>query len=65
MLNVAAIDDDAAMKYVALLSGGKDSCFNLLHCQHNHHQLLAAATLSPHSGKGASTSHKPSSLAQQ
>ncbi|KAG9317438.1 hypothetical protein JVU11DRAFT_1638 [Chiua virens] len=39
------------MKYVALLSGGKDSCFNLLHCQHNHHQLVAAATLSPHSGK--------------
>ncbi|KAG6378702.1 hypothetical protein JVT61DRAFT_12974 [Boletus reticuloceps] len=40
------------MKYVALLSGGKDSCFNLLHCQRNHHQILAAATLSPHSGKG-------------
>ena len=50
------------MKYVALLSGGKDSCFNLLHCQHNHHQLLAAATLSPHSGMGTSTPHKPSSL---
>ncbi|KAF8450552.1 hypothetical protein L210DRAFT_3608875 [Boletus edulis BED1] len=39
------------MKYVALLSGGKDSCFNLLHCQRNHHQLIAAATLSPQSGK--------------
>ncbi|KAI9574698.1 hypothetical protein HD554DRAFT_2166162 [Boletus coccyginus] len=39
------------MKYVALLSGGKDSCFNLLHCQHNHHQLVAAATLSPHAGR--------------
>ncbi|KAF8845824.1 adenine nucleotide alpha hydrolases-like protein [Paxillus ammoniavirescens] len=39
------------MKYVALLSGGKDSCFNLSHCQHNNHHLVAAATLSPHSGK--------------
>ncbi|KIN92985.1 hypothetical protein M404DRAFT_172052 [Pisolithus tinctorius Marx 270] len=39
------------MKYVALLSGGKDSCFNLLHCLKNGHQLVAAATLSPESGK--------------
>ena len=47
------------MKYVALLSGGKDSCFNLLHCRHNNHQLVAAATLSPHPGKGTSIPHKP------
>lgn len=40
-----------SMKYVALLSGGKDSCFNLLHCLKNGHQLVAAATLSPESGK--------------
>ncbi|KIJ70084.1 hypothetical protein HYDPIDRAFT_77552 [Hydnomerulius pinastri MD-312] len=39
------------MKYVALLSGGKDSCFNLLHCKRNGHDIIAAATLSPHSGK--------------
>ncbi|KAG6336691.1 hypothetical protein ID866_2398 [Astraeus odoratus] len=39
------------MKYVALLSGGKDSCFNLLHCKKNGHKLVAAATLSPESGK--------------
>lgn len=39
------------MKYVALLSGGKDSCFNLLHCLKNGHQLVAAASLSPESGK--------------
>ncbi|KAL4076098.1 hypothetical protein J3A83DRAFT_4224936 [Scleroderma citrinum] len=39
------------MKYVALLSGGKDSCFNLLHCKKNGHKLVAAATLSPQSGK--------------
>ncbi|KAG1872757.1 hypothetical protein C8R48DRAFT_695539, partial [Suillus tomentosus] len=37
--------------YVALLSGGKDSCYNLSHCNANGHQLIAAATLSPQSGK--------------
>ncbi len=40
------------MKYVALLSGGKDSCFNLLHCHKNGHELVAAASLGPEPGKG-------------
>lgn len=40
------------MKYVALLSGGKDSCYNLSHCNANGHDLVAAATLAPPSGKG-------------
>ncbi|KAH9853564.1 hypothetical protein C2E23DRAFT_884729 [Lenzites betulinus] len=39
------------MKYVALLSGGKDSCFNLLHCARNGHELVAAASLGPEQGK--------------
>ncbi|KAF9653401.1 hypothetical protein BDM02DRAFT_3135608 [Thelephora ganbajun] len=39
------------MKYVGLLSGGKDSCFNLLHCQRNGHELIAAASLGPPNGK--------------
>ncbi|KAI0081690.1 hypothetical protein K474DRAFT_1130183 [Panus rudis PR-1116 ss-1] len=39
------------MKYVALLSGGKDSCYNLLHCQENGHELVAAASLRPEQGK--------------
>ncbi|KAJ7507949.1 hypothetical protein B0H11DRAFT_1849356 [Mycena galericulata] len=39
------------MKYVALLSGGKDSCYNLLHCERNGHQLGAAASLGPEAGK--------------
>ncbi|OAX44530.1 hypothetical protein K503DRAFT_729194 [Rhizopogon vinicolor AM-OR11-026] len=39
------------MKYVALLSGGKDSCYNLSHCNAHGHHLVAAATLSPQSGK--------------
>lgn len=40
------------MKYVALLSGGKDSCFNLVHCHKNGHELVAAASLGPEPGKG-------------
>ncbi|KAG0709763.1 hypothetical protein DFH29DRAFT_1012164 [Suillus ampliporus] len=39
------------MHYVALLSGGKDSCYNLSHCNAHGHHLIAAATLSPQSGK--------------
>ncbi|TRM67665.1 hypothetical protein BD626DRAFT_479464 [Schizophyllum amplum] len=39
------------MKYVALLSGGKDSCYNLLHCAKNGHALVAAASLGPEPGK--------------
>jgi diphthine-ammonia ligase len=40
------------MKYVALLSGGKDSCYNLLHCRKNGHDLVAAASLGPCPGTG-------------
>lgn len=40
------------MKYVALLSGGKDSCYNIVHCDKNGHQLIAAASLRPEQGKG-------------
>ncbi|KAI0036809.1 hypothetical protein K488DRAFT_40407 [Vararia minispora EC-137] len=39
------------MKYAALLSGGKDSCYNLLHCFKNGHQLIVAASLGPEQGK--------------
>ncbi|KAI0269129.1 hypothetical protein BC834DRAFT_922815 [Gloeopeniophorella convolvens] len=39
------------MKYVALLSGGKDSCFNLLHCHKHGHEMIAAASLCPEQGK--------------
>ena len=40
------------MKTVALLSGGKDSVFNLLHCIVNHHEPVALASLGPGEGKG-------------
>ncbi|KAF9476485.1 hypothetical protein BDN70DRAFT_882307 [Pholiota conissans] len=39
------------MQYLALLSGGKDSCYNLVHCAHNGHELVAAASLGPEPGK--------------
>ncbi|KAH9977937.1 hypothetical protein BGW80DRAFT_1435618 [Lactifluus volemus] len=39
------------MKYIALLSGGKDSCYNLLYCHKNGHKLVAAASLRPDPAK--------------
>ncbi|KAL3237702.1 diphthine--ammonia ligase RNJ42_00689 [Nakaseomyces bracarensis] len=35
------------MKFVALISGGKDSCYNILHCQKQNHELVALANLHP------------------
>lgn len=40
------------MKVVGLLSGGKDSCFNLRHCVKQGHELVALASLRPEGGKG-------------
>lgn len=41
------------MKVVGLLSGGKDSCYNLCHAAKQGHEIVALATLAPPSGKGA------------
>ncbi|WAR59859.1 hypothetical protein PtB15_11B500 [Puccinia triticina] len=38
------------MKVVGLLSGGKDSCYNLCHCVKNGHDIVALATLGPEAG---------------
>jgi uncharacterized protein (TIGR00290 family) len=35
------------MKFVALLSGGKDSCFNIIKCVEKGHDLIAVANLMP------------------
>ena len=43
-------------KVIGLVSGGKDSCFNLLHCLANGHDLVAIATLQPASGIGGTIS---------
>lgn len=37
---------------VGLLSGGKDSCYNLCHCAKLGHNVVALATLAPPQGKG-------------
>ncbi|KAE8230581.1 hypothetical protein CF326_g4416 [Tilletia indica] len=39
------------MKVIGLLSGGKDSCYNLCHCVRQGHELVALATLAPPTGK--------------
>ncbi|XP_003379421.1 conserved hypothetical protein, partial [Trichinella spiralis] len=39
-----------SMKVVALLSGGKDSCFNLMKCVENGHQATCVANLRPPDG---------------
>ena len=41
-------------KVLGLVSGGKDSCFNLLHCVANGHDVVALATLTPEPGTGES-----------
>lgn len=43
------------MKVVALLSGGKDSCFNLLECLANGHEPVAVGGLLPTAGVGPSS----------
>nr|XP_020645057.1 diphthine--ammonia ligase [Pogona vitticeps] len=35
------------MKVVALISGGKDSCYNMMHCVAAGHQIVALANLRP------------------
>jgi diphthine-ammonia ligase len=44
-------------KVIGLVSGGKDSTFNLLHCLVNGHELVALATLTPEAGIGLSLLH--------
>lgn len=40
------------MKVVGLLSGGKDSVYNLLHCIINNHEPVAVASVGPPENKG-------------
>lgn len=39
-------------KVIGLVSGGKDSCFNLMHTVANGHEVIAIATLTPAAGIG-------------
>lgn len=43
------------LNVVGLLSGGKDSCYNLCHCAALGHNIVALATLAPPEGKGKLT----------
>lgn len=42
------------MKVVGLLSGGKDSVYNLVHCAIQGHEPVAVASLGPPQGQGTS-----------
>ncbi|WWD21739.1 hypothetical protein CI109_106226 [Kwoniella shandongensis] len=44
-------------KVIGLVSGGKDSCFNLMHCIANGHEIVALATLTPEPGVDELDSH--------
>ncbi|CAD5123213.1 DgyrCDS11574 [Dimorphilus gyrociliatus] len=35
------------MRVVALISGGKDSCYNMMQCMADHHEIVALANLKP------------------
>ena len=36
------------MDVVALISGGKDSCYNIMHCMNHGHRIVALANIQPH-----------------
>ena len=40
-------DDNQSLNVIALISGGKDSFFSLLHCLANNHRVIALANLYP------------------
>ena len=52
------------MKVVGLLSGGKDSCYNLCHCVAQGHEVVVLASLGPEGGKGAGQPPLPVYLGQ-
>ncbi|WVF69536.1 hypothetical protein IAT40_004314 [Kwoniella sp. CBS 6097] len=52
-------------KVIGLVSGGKDSCFNLMHCIANGHELVALATLTPEPGIDELDSHLYQSVGTQ
>ena len=44
------------MKFVALMSGGKDSCYSVMRCLQHGHVLVALANLHPQAAADASSS---------
>ena len=43
------------MRVVALISGGKDSCYNLMQCVAQGHEIIAIANLRPGEGSSGKT----------
>lgn len=52
------------MKVVALVSGGKDSCYNMMQCVAAGHQIVALANLRPANGEELN-SHMYQSVAHE
>lgn len=48
-----------SMRTVALLSGGKDSCFNMLKCVEAGHEIVALANLRPGTARAWLSSAPP------
>ncbi len=44
--------DKLTMRVVALVSGGKDSCYNMMKCVAAGHEIVALANLQPEQGLG-------------
>ncbi|KAE9972818.1 hypothetical protein BLS_008751 [Venturia inaequalis] len=53
------------LKVIALISGGKDSFFSILHCQANGHQVVALANLYPETSTGDSENEDVDSFMYQ
>ena len=47
LFNILA-NTKSTMDVVALISGGKDSCFNIMHCINHGHRIVALANIKPH-----------------
>ena len=46
-IKLKALENLLKMKVVALISGGKDSCYNMIECVRNGHEIVALANLKP------------------
>ena len=63
--NMASALPGTKHKVIGLVSGGKDSCFNLMHCAANGHELVAIANLHPEPGIDELDSHMYQSVGTQ
>lgn len=50
--------NESGLNVIALISGGKDSLYSLLHCIRNGHRVVALANLHPDDGKGSNSSNE-------